>query len=160
MSEENRDMNEQTWNWKTPRLSEDLKPTLTGDTPHYAYTTNLPVVFVEVAGAEGVLGYMWFCDADDAAGYVPRDAAGDDAYNEGVTWSARLRACKAEGHPPTRALAELTTAESESLGKIVPGSEREAPDLEALKALANPESEKKQQQSDPRRRTGGRARGE
>ncbi|MGK5530599.1 hypothetical protein [Streptomyces sp. URMC 129] len=125
-------------NRMTPRMTEDLRPTVAGGPEHYARTTERLVRYARVAAEDGgVLGYLWWADADAAAGYVPRAAGGDDAYNAGVAWTRRLRACKARGLAPSQAVAELTAAGGGTrIGHVVAGSESETTGLAALRELA------------------------
>ncbi|MGK5530601.1 hypothetical protein [Streptomyces sp. URMC 129] len=104
---------------------------------YYAHTTERPVRYVQVANDDGVLGYLWISDADDAAGYRPREAGGDEAYHAGVSWARHLRACKARGLTPSQALIELTVhAGGRRIGHVVPGSEADAPSLAVLREQA------------------------
>ncbi|WP_159037344.1 hypothetical protein [Streptomyces specialis] len=104
---------------------------------HYAFTTEQPVRYVQVANDDGVLGYLWISDPDDAAGYRPREGGGEQAYRAGVSWARHLRACKARGLTPSQALIELTVhAGGGRIGHVVPGSEADAPSLAALREQA------------------------
>lgn len=89
-------------------LSEDVHGNLVGDSLYYSDQTEKPVAYLRVIRDQTVLGYLWASDEDQAAGYIPRSSAGDDALNTGVAWSQRLREAKARGLTPAQALAELT----------------------------------------------------
>jgi hypothetical protein len=120
--------------WKT----EDLQPRVVDAPPHYGYTTGNPVRHVSVANDDGVLGYLWAADADDAAGFEPRPAAGGDAFNASVWWYQRLRECKARNLLPSQAIAELAEHPGgPRTGHVVRGSDGEAASLDALKELAS-----------------------
>jgi hypothetical protein len=133
MSSENRGRNH-----LSPAMREDLRPTRVEGPPDYGYSTEGPVRYVAVAGDAGVLGYLWFAEAEDAAGFVPRKAAGDDAFNAGVAWRRPLRACKARGLTPAEALGEFLAGTAVAhAGGVVPGSETAAPDLATVRRLGD-----------------------
>jgi hypothetical protein len=119
--------------WKT----EDLQPRLVGGPEDYAYSTDGPVRYVAVAVDSGILGYLWASDGDGAAGFEPRPAAGDDAFNAAVSWRGKLRAAKGRGRTPTQALADLAgDPGTPVMGRVLPGSEGQATGLAALRRLA------------------------
>ncbi|MEU9036490.1 hypothetical protein AB0D45_16515 [Streptomyces sp. NPDC048352] len=65
--------------------------------------------YVAVSNAHGVvLGYVWTSDAEAAASFEPRDAAGEEAFTVGHLYLERLSAACARGLSPSQALAELT----------------------------------------------------
>jgi hypothetical protein len=103
---------------------------------YYSDDATGPVLFVPVANSAGVLGYLWGCDAEDAAGFVAVAAGGDDAVNAGVFWNQKLRPFKRTGCPPSRALRDLA---AEPGGTVV-GRLASAPPavstLAAVRALA------------------------
>jgi hypothetical protein len=122
--------------WGEGRLGEPIEFNIMSGPPHYAYTTERPVRWVEVANESGLLGYLWASD-DDAAGWVDRAGAGDLEMNAGVAWSRRLRAAKAKDLSAYQALAELMRDPGGRLiGRAVPGSGGELPSLAALEVLA------------------------
>jgi hypothetical protein len=103
----------------------------------YAYTAESTVTYVAVANRAGIIGYLWAADDEDAAGYEPRPALGGDAFNAGVPWVMKLREAKARRLRPSQALAEFSKLRGdEEMGRVVPGSQAEAPNLAALKELA------------------------
>ncbi|MFJ9342406.1 hypothetical protein ACIRP0_24405 [Streptomyces sp. NPDC101733] len=63
----------------------------------YESTTNHPVRYARVRRGERVLGYLWASVGDEAAGYEPRTAAGDAAFEAGVPLLLRLRAERLRG---------------------------------------------------------------
>lgn len=116
---------------------EDLEFTPVSGRPRYANAAGGPVRYMAVANAEGVIGYLWASDPDDAAGYEYLRAAGDVAANAGVPWYQRLRAAKAAGLPPSRALDQLAAEPGDPVtGRVVRGSDGTAPSLAFLKELA------------------------
>lgn len=120
------------------RFDDDLRFTTTGGPPKYNHLTDKPVLYVTVANQRsGVIGYLWACDADDAAGWEARPAAGDDAYNGSLPWLMMLRRAKARSIAPSMALREMSLVPGEEpTGRVVPGSLTQAPSLTALKELA------------------------
>jgi hypothetical protein len=116
---------------------EDMQFRRVAGPPLYQHTAEGPVRYVVVANEDGVLGYLWVSDAADAAGYVARRSGGDVAMNSGGYWLRKLRPGKAEGLPPSQALATLPVdSGSPMTGRIVTGSEGTAPSLAVLKELA------------------------
>ncbi|MER5641494.1 hypothetical protein ABT095_31695 [Kitasatospora sp. NPDC002227] len=131
--------------WTSPRLSEDMELSVAPGGPvRYARTTDKAVEYVAVANEEsGVLGYLWACDADDAAGWQDRPAAGRDASNAGGFWIPKLREFKARGVSPSQMLAELAQgAGGGRIGQVVPGSRALASGLAALKEIAGDDKPK------------------
>lgn len=121
-----------------PRTTEDLylKPVGAGPA-RYARATSGPVRYGPVCTADTVLGYLWVSDRDDAAGFEPRTAAGDEGGNAGVYWYQRLRAAKARDLRPSEALAILAAeAGGTRTGHIVGGSITEIASLDELRARA------------------------
>ncbi|GAA4659527.1 hypothetical protein GCM10023347_08640 [Streptomyces chumphonensis] len=118
----------------TPRMTEDLRPRAVGGSEDYGYVAEGPVSYVAVGSGEGVLGFLWASDAEDAAGFEPRGGAGDAAFNAAVAWAGLLRECRAKGLDPTQALAELSRdGGDEAIGRAVPGTLGQAPTLTALR---------------------------
>ncbi|MFD0279245.1 hypothetical protein ACFVHB_35860 [Kitasatospora sp. NPDC127111] len=144
--------------WDSPRLSEDMQMRLVDGGPvDYTFRTERPVEYVAVANDDGtVLGYLWGCDADDAAGWKVRRAAGSAASNVGGYWYMKLRDAKSRGLLPSQALAELSAEPMAGrVGKIVPGSRTKADSLEKLQELAlqgwNPPAAEEEQPRNGRR---------
>ncbi|MFI6849768.1 hypothetical protein ACIBJD_35085 [Kitasatospora sp. NPDC050467] len=125
--------------WNTPRLREDMELKLVGGGPvDYAYQTDKPVEYVAVANeSSGLLGYLWACDADDAAGWEDRPAVAIEASNSAAYWLRKLREAKARALPPSEALAELAENPSGGrVGGIVPGSRARAKSVPELREKA------------------------
>ncbi|MEU7098356.1 hypothetical protein AB0A66_08425 [Streptomyces longwoodensis] len=124
---------------KSARRDEDVHFNSVGEgPPRYRTRTDKPVQYLTVVDKTGgaVLGYVWACDEDDAAAWVPRDDAGGRALAEGGHWHARLRGAKERGLLPSQALAELVSSPEGNRGRVLPGSLTDAPNSDAVKALA------------------------
>ncbi|MEV0531086.1 hypothetical protein [Kitasatospora sp. NPDC050463] len=120
-------------------LGEDMQMRLVEGGPvDYTFRTDKPVEYVAVANeANGILGYLWACDADDAAGWEGRLAAGAIAMNGSRYWYGRLREAKTRGLQPSLALAELSTdTEGGWSGHLVPGSRAIAASVSELREKA------------------------
>ncbi|MFF1839627.1 hypothetical protein ACFVXE_36490 [Streptomyces sp. NPDC058231] len=105
--------------------------------PRYNRVARGPVQYVRVAADSGeVLGYVWADDEGVAAGWVTPPGLGPDGINAGAAWLRKLREAKARGIAPTALLAELIRDTSSSNGSgVVPGSQAEAPTLDALREM-------------------------
>jgi hypothetical protein len=120
------------------RATEPLQFKVVGGPEDYGDTGDSTIRYVVVANSAGILGYLWAADDHDSAGYVPRPAGGGSAFNAGTPWTMKLRGAKARHLKPSQALAELSKLPGdEQMGRVVPGSEAEAPSLAALKELAS-----------------------
>ncbi|MEV4743330.1 hypothetical protein [Streptomyces sp. NPDC049555] len=94
------------------------------------------VHYVAVAHGGRILGYLWDTDGDAAAGYEPRSAAGEAAFEAGAFWLARLASAKNRGLSPTEAVRELAAVDGADAGRVLPGSDADAANLSALRDLA------------------------
>ncbi|MFF3781350.1 hypothetical protein [Streptomyces sp. NPDC001933] len=122
-----------------PRLNEDLLfNEAPGGPPRYSSRSNKPVQYLTVADRDGeAIGYVWANDEDDAAGWLVREAGGDEAFNKGARWARRLHDAKARGIAPTAALTEMIKESDPSKSShVVPGSLAEAPNADAVRSLA------------------------
>ncbi|MFI5881756.1 hypothetical protein [Streptomyces sp. NPDC051554] len=123
-----------------PRFAEDMWfQEASGGPARYRDRTDKPVRYFTVVDKQSgaVLGYVWGGDEDDAAAYVPKQAAGPVGANESMSWISRLREAKARGIRPSQAVAEfLTGPEPGGRGRSLPGSLTDAPDSAAVKAIA------------------------
>jgi hypothetical protein len=123
-------MNENT---QGPRWAAGDMHTVTVSMPdNYALSTARPVRYAEVRNGDVVLGYLWVAVGEEAAGYEPRVAAGDDGENTGVRCYARLRKAKAAGV----ATADLLSWFRSGDGPTVSTPEHEAENLARLRELA------------------------
>lgn len=114
------------------RLSE-VDAELPSDLERYEKATDLPVRYVPVRIDAEVLGFVWGSDADSAAGYEPRSAAGEAAFGVAREWLLRLGAAKADGLLPSQALERLASAPhaGEAVWLSVESADT-APSLDAL----------------------------
>jgi len=114
------------------RLSE-VEAELPSDLERYEKATDLPVRYVPVRSEAEVLGFVWACDADAAAGYEPRSAAGQAAFDAAREWLLRLGEAKADGLTPSQALERLASAlRTGGAGWLSVESADTAPSLDAL----------------------------
>jgi ADP-ribosylglycohydrolase len=103
----------------------------------FAWTTTSAVRYVPVVRVGAVLGYLWAATGDDAAGFVVREAQGEDAFNASVAWVERLRWAKAQGMSPLQALRHWAGApEDRRAGAVGRETEREAESLAELEEAA------------------------
>lgn len=125
-----------------PRFAEDVHFNLVAQgPPKYRTRTDKPVRYLTVVDKEGgkVLGYVWAGDEDDAAAWAPSQAAGGRALAEGGHWHARLQEAKERGLSPSAALSEMLSNPEGNRGRVLPGSLTDAPNADAVKALAKGE---------------------
>ncbi|MEU6237312.1 hypothetical protein [Kitasatospora sp. NPDC047058] len=137
------------------RFAADMQMRLVEGGPvDYTFRTEKPVEYVAVANAsDGILGYLFACDADDAAGWVDRPAAGAVAMNSGTYWYGKLRDAKGRGLLPSQALAELSADTGGGWsGQVVPGSRARAESLAGLREKAREGWEPPAQPEPPRGR--------
>ncbi|MGO4463700.1 hypothetical protein AB4039_41545 [Streptomyces sp. M-16] len=103
----------------------------------YESTTEHPVRYALVRRGDQVVGYLWAAVGDEAAGYEPRTAAGDEAFEAGVPWVLSLRSLRLRGFRPMAALNELLGAsDSSGSDSIVETTVYEAASLDALEELS------------------------
>ncbi|MEU3512398.1 hypothetical protein ABZ733_31865 [Streptomyces longwoodensis] len=125
------------------RRDEDVHFNSVGEgPPRYRTRTDRPVQYVTVVDQTGgaLLAYVWAGDEDDAAAWVPRDAAGGRALADGGHWHTRLRGAKERGLLPSQALAELLASPEGNRGRVLPDSLDDAPNSDAIDALAASDS--------------------
>ena len=122
-------------------LTEDLHPVQVGGPSRYTSRTDRPVDYLAIADRDDVLlGYFYANDADGAAGWVARPAAGAAAYNLTSRWVRTLHDGKARGLPPTAALDEMIRAGVDSAddprSHVVSAERQRAANLAELEAMA------------------------
>ena len=127
------------------RLAEDLQFRVVDEIVEYRKDPAGEVVRVPVVRlAEGqdrvqqdVLGFLWFSDTEDAAGYLPRAQMAPDSFNSSVIWIERLRSAKKRGLAPTAALAEFINLPTDpAWGQIVDAEPEVTASLSDLKKFA------------------------
>jgi hypothetical protein len=104
----------------------------------YTSKTDKPIEHITLVDQQDVvIGYLYANDEDDAAGWVPRPAAGFAAQNLATPWILRLVDAKKRGLKPTAALDEVS---AQSPGaphtRAQPGSRQTSPSIAALRQLA------------------------
>ncbi|MFF5333700.1 hypothetical protein [Streptomyces sp. NPDC013181] len=99
----------------------------------YEQVTEAPVRYAPVRRDGVTLGYVWAATDDSAAGYVPRTAAGDAAFDAGAVWLSDLRRARGRGLAPLCALELLLRLPARARAGIVSGAgSGTAPSLEDL----------------------------
>ncbi|WP_369238209.1 hypothetical protein AB5J56_33535 [Streptomyces sp. R21] len=103
----------------------------------YESITEHPVRYFAIQREGRTLGFVWASVGDAAAGYVPRTAAGDEAFDAGAGWLLRLRKAHGRGLSPLNALAWLAQQSPQpEIGSIVEDRPTEAPSLDFLEELS------------------------
>ncbi|MFB7665843.1 hypothetical protein ACFC1R_18130 [Kitasatospora sp. NPDC056138] len=126
-----------TSDWTSDRLNEPLMIRAVGEgPPRYASTTEKPVEFFSVVDDYGdVTGYLWICDADDAADFERRLV--NRGLNSDIFWAGKLRGTKARGLSPAQAVQELAAEPGRPFdGHIVLESKTVAATVAAVRELA------------------------
>jgi hypothetical protein len=118
-------------------MSEDPEFRTVSAPDNFPSSTDAAVRFVPVIRQGTVVGYVWAAVTDDAAGFVPRQAAGDAAFNTAVAWVRRFRWAKASGLAPSQVLGHWAgEPEDDKTGRVPENAEDTAPSLAALKERA------------------------
>lgn len=90
-------------------------------------------------GLTGVelVGFLWFSDAEQAAGYVGADSNIPTSGNAGVVWYAELDSHCVQGDAPSDTFAALTKLDlGHRIGRINTDSVRNLAGIEDLRAIA------------------------
>ncbi|GHE52165.1 hypothetical protein [Streptomyces capitiformicae] len=120
-----------------PTRSRRLLSPLPRTENEYEDTTDHPVRYFTVQRDGRTLGYVWASTGDNAAGYEPRTAAGDDAFEVGAGWVLRLREAHGRKLDALEALDWLRQAPPRpDLGRLSEERARETPSLDALEELS------------------------
>jgi hypothetical protein len=90
--------------FEVPARSRLLRSRIPAPEDEYQELTDHPVRYFPVQRAERTMGYVWASVGDEAAGYEPRTAAGEGAFEVGAEWLLRLRAARGQGLTPLAAL--------------------------------------------------------
>ncbi|MGA4842071.1 hypothetical protein [Streptomyces sp. G45] len=123
--------------FEVPARSRRLRALLPADQDEYLETTDHAVRYYTIQREGRTLGYVWASVADNAAGYEPRSAAGDDAFAAGAAWLTRLRDAHGRGLTALAALDWLTHLPPlPDIGTIAENTPREASSLDALEELS------------------------
>ncbi|MGZ2359124.1 hypothetical protein LRE75_20850 [Streptomyces sp. 372A] len=103
----------------------------------YEQTADGPVRYLAVRRDGRTLGFVWAAADDSAAGYVPRTAAGDEAFDAGAAWLTALREARRSGLTPLAALRDAGRRPAPPEAGVIAREEPlEAPSLEALEELS------------------------
>jgi hypothetical protein len=103
----------------------------------YEVTTDCPVRYFTIRRDGQPLGYLWASTGDEAAGYEPRTAAGEAAFEAGAEWLLRLRDAHGQGLSPLAALSWAAQASPRpEAGTPAEDTPQEAPSLDALEELS------------------------
>ncbi|MFD3511677.1 hypothetical protein [Streptomyces sp. NPDC058657] len=120
--------------FEVPARSRHLLAGLDRTGEDYADITEYPVHYCAVV-KERTLGYVWASLGDDAAGFEPRTAAGEEAFEVGRGWLRWFRRAHEQGLSGLDALAWLRTLPARpELGSL--GTLEEAASLDALEELS------------------------
>ncbi|MDQ1007201.1 hypothetical protein QFZ82_001686 [Streptomyces sp. V4I23] len=123
--------------FEVPTRSGLLRSRIPSSEDEYEETTEHPVRYFTIQRDEQTLGYVWASVADDAAGYEPRTAAGDAAFEAGAEWLLRLRAAHGQGLTPLSALEWVAQRPPRpEIGLIAEDAPQEAPSLDSLEELS------------------------
>jgi hypothetical protein len=118
-------------------MTEDLQPREISGPPRYTSRTNGPVEHITLATQQGeLIGYLYFNDEDDAAGWLPLAGASPDAQNLVAPWNRMLLDAKKRGLKPSAALEEMLRVTLQ-YSHVAPGSRKTSASIDALKALAD-----------------------
>jgi hypothetical protein len=122
------------------RVNADLQLQVVRGTPHYEFRARGPVEYVPIRrkrdGVEQLLGYLWFSDAESAAGYVADQALSPESDNLGMVWIEHLARANAEGAAPSAAVQSFDTLPDGPGGHVMLAEQATAPSLRDLRAAA------------------------
>lgn len=103
----------------------------------YEQITEHSVRYFTIQRDGRTLGFLWASVGDAAAGYIPRTAAGDDAFDVGAAWLLALREAHGQGLAPLAALDWLAKHPARpGIGVIVEDTPQAASSLDALEELS------------------------
>lgn len=103
----------------------------------YSDSPDGPIEFLSIELGERIVGYLWFSDAEYAAGYTPRESMGDIAFNVGFVWAPKLKEAKANGMLPSEAVLRLASSADlpSSVGSIASPETRSVRNLRELSTV-------------------------
>ncbi|SDI95774.1 hypothetical protein SAMN05444157_0987 [Frankineae bacterium MT45] len=117
------------------QLSDPMQFKVVWEPNRYNRQTTLPITFVPIV-ADVPLGFLWYCDEDDAARYLPRASGGVPAMQAGPGWAAILLEAREAGLSPSEAvLVWAARIDGVRLGKV-DTSDPKTSTLTELEALA------------------------
>ncbi|MER6357158.1 hypothetical protein ABT186_36435 [Streptomyces sp. NPDC001634] len=123
--------------FEIPARSRLLRSRVPASEDEYLDITDHPVRYFTIRRDGQTLGFLWASIGDEAAGYEPRTAAGEAAFEAGAEWLLRLRAAHGQG---LSALAALSWAAQSpprpEIGLAVEDTPQEAPSLDALEEFS------------------------
>ncbi|MFF7788867.1 hypothetical protein [Streptomyces sp. NPDC007991] len=123
--------------FEIPARSRLLRSRIPASEDEYQEITDHPVRYFTIRRDGQTMGYVWASVGDEAAGYEPRTAAGEGAFEVGADWLLRLRDARSQG---LNALAALTWVAQRpprpEAGLVVEDTPQVAPSLDALEELS------------------------
>ncbi|GAA3827876.1 hypothetical protein GCM10022403_071360 [Streptomyces coacervatus] len=124
--------------FEIPARSRRLRSSLPASEDEYSETTENPVYYFTVQDDTGqILGYVWAAQADNAAGFEPRTAAGERAFAAGRACVMQLREAHRLGLPALDALSWLAQQPIQGgIGHIPEREPRSSPSLDSLEELS------------------------
>ncbi|MGW2817322.1 hypothetical protein [Streptomyces sp. NPDC001415] len=122
--------------FEVPDQYRRLRSMLPKSEDEYECTTDHPVRYLTVEHAGDVVGYLWASVADDAAGFAPRVAVGDIAFQAGAGWLLALREAHSQGLAPLAAMDWLARRPPRPEIGLITGAARELASLDALEELS------------------------
>ncbi|MFD7814123.1 hypothetical protein ACFV6E_14385 [Streptomyces sp. NPDC059785] len=113
--------------------SERLRSKIPASENEYEEITDHPVRYFTVRRGEQTMGYVWASVGEEAAGYEPRTAAGEEAFDVGAAWLLRLRDAHGRGLSALAALSWVAQNPLQpEMGQIVEGVPQEVDSLDVL----------------------------
>ncbi|MCL7496335.1 MULTISPECIES: hypothetical protein [Streptomyces] len=108
LSEEGAGYDDSWGTFEAPARWQKLMKLLPDGYPEQSYEswTDGPVRYAKVLSRDRVVGYLWVATDEDAAGYEPRAAVGEAAFEEGVPWLLHFAKAHQAGVPLLGALRE------------------------------------------------------
>ncbi len=123
---------EQSRDLANERVNADLQLKVVRGTPRYEFRATGEIEYVPVRrerdGEQQVIGFLWFSDAESAAGYVAHRAFSPESDNLGAVWNERFSHARAEGASPSEAVL--------GFGALPPGPEGHAVVAERSRAAS------------------------
>ncbi|WP_147441662.1 hypothetical protein [Mycetocola lacteus] len=124
------------------RWAEDMGNMISAEpSGRYSHRPSDAVTFARIVqdGITGLelVGFIWFSDAEHAAGYFPADANIPISGNAGRVWSDELNKRCAKGRTPSEAFAALALFDlGNRIGRINVDSVQEASNIEGVRVIA------------------------